>query len=101
MFSAQCRAPHAVVPRLSNLKFSLLAIGLLGLAGCGGHEAEVPPEDTMGPNPVLPAPSTSMIPTVNVANAVGWPMHGQPKAAEGLAVAAFASGLDHPRWLYV
>ena len=24
-----------------------------------------------------------------------------PKPAEGLAVAAFASGLDHPRWLYV
>lgn len=79
----------------------ILALGAFGLAACGGHEAEIPAEDTMGPNPVLPAPSTSMVPTVNIADAVGWPMNGKPAAAEGLAVAAFASGLDHPRWLYV
>ena len=41
-----------------------------------------------------------MVPTVNIADAVGWPMNGKPKAAAGLAVGAFASGLDHPRWLY-
>jgi glucose/arabinose dehydrogenase len=79
----------------------MLGLGALGLAACGGQEAEIPVEDTMGPNPVLPAPSTSMVPTVNVADAVGWPMNGKPTAAEGLAVEAFASGLDHPRWLYV
>ena len=79
----------------------LLALGVLGLAACGGHEAEIPAEDAMGPNPVLPAPTTSMVPTVNIADAVGWPMNGKPKAADGLAVAAFAGDLDHPRWLYV
>jgi glucose/arabinose dehydrogenase len=78
-----------------------MALGVLGLAACGGHEAEIPAEDTLGPNPVLPAPTTSMIPTVNIADAVGWPMNGKPQAADGLAVAAFASGLDHPRWLHV
>ena len=89
-----------VVPVL-KLRCSILVLGVLGLAACGGHEAEVPAEDAMGPDPVLPAPTTSMVPTVNIADAVGWPMNGKPKAAEGLTVAAFASGLDHPRWLYV
>jgi glucose/arabinose dehydrogenase len=86
---------------LSKASFSLLAVGFLALAGCGGHEAEVPMEDATGPNPVLPAPTTSMVPTVNIADAVGWPMNGKPKAADGLAVGAFAGGLDHPRWLHV
>jgi glucose/arabinose dehydrogenase len=32
---------------------------------------------------------------------VGWQLAGTPTPAAGLAVAAFKSGLDHPRWLYV
>lgn len=54
-----------------------------------------------GPHPVLPAPATTLVPTVNVAPAVGWPQGEQPRAASGMTVSAFASGLDHPRWLYV
>jgi glucose/arabinose dehydrogenase len=54
-----------------------------------------------GPNPALPAPEKSLIPTVNVAPAEGWPSGGKPAAAAGLAVAPYASGLAHPRWLYV
>jgi len=41
------------------------------------------------------------MPTVNVANAVGWPAGGKPTAANGMAVNAFATGLSHPRSLYV
>jgi glucose/arabinose dehydrogenase len=79
-----------------------LAPGVIALclAACG-HEAEVAPEDTVGPDPVLPEPTKSLVPTVNIADAVGWPMSGKPKAAEGLAVSAFATGLDHPRWVHV
>src|SRR5262249_25134568 len=40
-------------------------------------------------------------PTVNVATAKGWPEGRTPVAAPGLAVAAFATDLAHPRWLYV
>jgi hypothetical protein len=50
---------------------------------------------------VLPEPDTSLIPTVNVVNAVGWQEGQQPVAALGAAVNSFASGLDHPRWLHV
>ena len=55
----------------------------------------------MGAAPTLPAPSHALIPTVNVAKAVRWPAGRTPVAANGLAVDAFASGLDHPRNLYV
>ncbi|TXI83336.1 MAG: sorbosone dehydrogenase family protein [Cupriavidus sp.] len=53
-----------------------------------------------GPNPVLPEPDSSILPTVSVAPAKGWPPGGQPKAAPGLAVKAYARNLIHPRWLY-
>lgn len=50
---------------------------------------------------MLPAPQHSYIPTVNIAPAIGWPAGTTPHAAAGTRVAAFASGLDHPRWLAV
>jgi len=58
-------------------------------------------EDGTGPDPKLPPPEKSLIPLVNIAPAVGWSNGARPVAAEGLRVAAFADGLDHPRWLYV
>ena len=54
-----------------------------------------------GPNPQLPAPDRSLIPVLNPPNAIGWKEGERPKAANGMQVSAFASGLDHPRWLYV
>src|SRR5205814_5537416 len=58
-------------------------------------------EATMGPSPELAEPVSTLIPTVNVAPAKGWPQGATPNAAAGLAVKAYASGLDHPRWLSV
>jgi glucose/arabinose dehydrogenase len=72
----------------------------LGLAACAGA-ARDPVSIGIGPSPQLPPPHHSLIPTVNVADAVGWPAGGAPVAAEGLKVEAFATGLDHPRWLHV
>src|SRR5680860_1034548 len=76
----------------------LLTFTLL-LAAC--DSAEVPEEEAQGPNPTIPAPSGALIPTINIARATGWPQGEMPKPANGFAVKAFASGLDHPRWLYV
>ena len=69
-------------------------------SGCSGF-ASVSQEATIGPDPQLPPPQKSLIPTVNVAEATGWPTGAQPEAADGLAVSAFATGLEHPRWVYV
>ncbi|MFT0518046.1 PQQ-dependent sugar dehydrogenase [Pseudomonas faucium] len=70
------------------------------LAGCA-ETAQLQVSDGSGPTPRLPAPNNTLIPTVNIAPAVGWPQGAKPKAAPGTQVTAFASGLDHPRWLYV
>jgi glucose/arabinose dehydrogenase len=55
----------------------------------------------VGPDPVLPEPSRQLLPTLKVARATGWSGEDQPEAAQGLQVAAFAKGLEHPRWLFV
>jgi len=72
----------------------------VGLAACNEQETAMA-EQTYGAKPALPAPEKSLIPTVNVAKAVGWPAGGKPFAAAGMAVNAFATGLDHPRTLLV
>ncbi len=53
-----------------------------------------------GARPDITAPRVQTLPTVGVADVVGWQGNRKPVAAQGLQVAAFASGLDHPRWLY-
>lgn len=70
------------------------------LAACG-ESATLPVIDGQGPDPQLPAPNPTLIPTVNIAPARGWPDGALPEVAEGLQVKRFAAGLDHPRWLYV
>ena len=78
-----------------------LCLGLLGgLAACG-DTATLAPAQGMGATPTLPQPKTSLIPTVKIAPAQGWPDGTMPTAVAGLAVTALARDLDHPRWVYV
>ncbi len=71
-----------------------------GLAACGDM-AKLPVAAGTGPSPSLPAPSSSLLPTINIAPAQGWAPGAAPVAAAGTTVNAFAAGLEHPRWLYV
>ena len=82
---------------VSNLLASVL---LLSLTGCG-DVATLPESAGFGPQPTLPPPHPTVVPTVHIATAKGWPAGATPVAAAGLAVNAYAAGLDHPRWLYV
>ena len=70
------------------------------LAACG-DTANLTVAEGTGPSPRLPPPTTSLIPTVNVASAKGWIGGAKPVAAPGLVVSAYATGLDHPRWILV
>jgi glucose/arabinose dehydrogenase len=84
-----------------HIAFSLLAgFLMLNLAGCGDL-ATLPENASVGPRPALPLPHPTLIPTVHIAPAKGWPAGATPVAAAGLTVNAYAAGLDHPRWLYV
>jgi glucose/arabinose dehydrogenase len=71
------------------------------LAACGEPSTTASTEQTFGSSPTLPPPQTSWIPTINIATATGWPAGGKPSPAKGMSVNAFATGLDHPRTLYV
>lgn len=78
-------------------KSLLLACALL-LAGCG-ERAKLDVAQGFGPDPKLPAPTKTVFPTVNIAEASSWPEGAMPTPAAGLRVNAFAAGLDHPRWM--
>lgn len=73
--------------------------GSLLLASCAGEDA-LPVLAGFGPDPVLPAPRTGLVPTIRIAPAIGWPAGEMPTPAAGFRVQAFASDLEHPRWLY-
>jgi glucose/arabinose dehydrogenase len=75
------------------------AAAIASLCGCGDM-ATLPVRAGTGPDPALPPPRTSLIATVDIAPAVGWSDGETPQAAPGLSVSAYATGLDHPRWLY-
>ncbi|MDG2967281.1 sorbosone dehydrogenase family protein [Pseudomonas extremaustralis] len=78
-----------------------LLIMLAGTLAACGETSTLQVSDGTGPTPKLPEPNKTLIPTVNIAPAIGWPDGVKPTAAAGTQVTAFAEGLDHPRWLYV
>jgi glucose/arabinose dehydrogenase len=78
----------------------LLPLVAVGLAGCL-EEAKLQVADGTGPDPKLPPPNKTLLPTVNIAEIKGWADGAKPTPAQGLEVVSFASGLDHPRWVYV
>ncbi len=97
------RARHTVnilTPAVSVVLLTWVAGCAAMLSGCG-HSARYDVQQGTGATPVLPQPTQSLIPTIQMAEAVGWADGELPVAASGLRVQAFASGLDHPRWLHV
>src|SRR6185312_3390353 len=69
-------------------------------AGCGST-AHMDIKADQGAHPVLPPPHKSLLPTIHIAPAEGWQGAEKPSAPSALVVNAFATGLSHPRWLYV
>src|SRR6187549_816171 len=60
------------------------------------------PEPAWGSDPVVPtAKPQGAVPTLKMPTARGWAPGQVPTAAPGLAVNAFATGLEHPRWIHV
>ncbi|MFK4382077.1 PQQ-dependent sugar dehydrogenase [Bradyrhizobium sp. USDA 223] len=78
---------------------ALLCASLLGLAGCNDGSGD--PNAQVGANPVLPEIQQYLLPPVHIARIVGWKKDETPTVAQGLQAKAFATGLQHPRSLYV
>ena len=94
------RSRSAIRLTRPRLMAALIGAVVLALAACG-EMATLPVSSGSGPQPTLPPPHQTLIPTVNIAPAQGWPPGATPQAAVGMRVGTFASNLDHPRWLYV
>jgi len=90
------------------LKYAALALLLLLLVGgitlyimSRPDVARFSTAELSGRVPVMASQKTESFPTVNVPEATSWPAGQAPRAAQGLAVARFAEGLDHPRTMLV
>ena len=101
------RAARLYLPHMAIFRKIAIALGIiLVLAGGAfwfvsrGDTADLSVEDVAGTEPVLQEGDPQSFPTVQIAEPVGWKPGEAPNPAEGLEVARFAEGLDHPRVLY-
>lgn len=75
----------------------IAALGLL--AACSDDALD--PQEQIGADPKLPEPQQYLFPPMHLASVVGWKEGETPAVAPGLKIAAFATGLQHPRSIYV
>ena len=78
----------------------ILILVLLFVLLTSGGDAKVAFAKVTGPDPVITEANAETIPTVDIAEPIGWGSDGAPTPAAGLSVTRFAEGLDHPRTLY-
>ncbi len=79
--------------------FSIAALPALALAAC--HTQIAGPESQYGPNPTLPEQHEYLLPPMKTAASAPWKNGEAPTAGPGLKVQGFATGLIHPRSIYV
>ena len=84
--------------RIPSLPAIALAGGCLVLAACGEEDFDVTRQ--YGPDPVLPAPATGLLPDLKVAEVVGWQDGQTPTVPDGLVVTAYARDLANPRTVH-
>jgi glucose/arabinose dehydrogenase len=89
----------ARVPAGRSFYVMLVCAAALSLAGCDDDNFD--PESQIGPNPSLPDPQQYLFPPMHLASIVGWKDGEKPTVAPGLKIEAFATGLQHPRSIYV
>ncbi len=91
------RPISASLHRITRPMLALTALTAT-LAGCGSKPAD--PGTQYGANPQLPAPRQYLLPPMHVAPTAPW-ASATPTAPPGFKVMALATGLSHPRSLYV
>lgn len=85
---------------MTSLRNALLLLPLLGLtSACSDDNFD--PQTQIGADPELPEQQQYLFPPMHIASVVGWKKDKTPAVAPGLKIAAFATGLQHPRSVYV
>lgn len=79
------------------LLFVVIGGGALTYVLTDGDEARLSDAQSTGREPLFTTPRPEVVPTVKIADAVGWQANEKPVAAKGLTVSRFAEGLAHPR----
>src|SRR5207244_1205034 len=100
------RPPRWVLDQEQSMNFSGIFARIVALIGGAAllwrRLQGAAPEPAWGSAPVIPeAKPQGAIPTLKMPTARGWAEGETPQAAPGLKVNAFATGLDHPRWIDV
>ena len=85
---------------LKTCALALTCASALTLAACNDNSS-FNPQDQVGPNPPLPEPQQFLFPPMRLSKIVGWKEGEKPTVAHGLKIEALATGLQHPRSLYV
>ena len=80
---------------------SALALALVAVLGGCSEKASFEPAQQSGSDPSLPKAQSFLVPPMQVPDGVGWKQGQMPKVAAGLKIEQIASGLIHPRQLYV
>jgi glucose/arabinose dehydrogenase len=78
-----------------------LTIALAALVGGCNEQAKYDASNQAGTNPPLPAAHNFLAPPIQVPKYVGWQNGKKPTVPDGLQIEAIASGLQHPRQVYV
>ncbi len=81
----------------------LAFLGAIGAAYAlsGSFDTDLDPSAQIGPNPRLPAPHQYLLPPMHIAPIAHWANGEVPTVPAGMKAQAFATGLVHPRSIYV
>ena len=85
---------------MKRLSALILAAAAVSLAACDDDE-KTDPNSQIGANPTLPEIHQYLFPPMHTAKIAVWKDGEAPTVPEGFKIEALASGLQHPRSLYV
>ena len=86
---------------MNTVAKGLIALSVAPLLAACGDFCDVARAGSRRSEPAASRAHKTFIPTVDIAFARSWPEGAKPTPAPDLSVSALATGLVHPRWLYV
>jgi glucose/arabinose dehydrogenase len=82
------------------LRISILAASVAAFPAAHAKDAHFDVSQQIGPKPVLPEPSLSLLPDLKVAEVMGWKDGETPTVPDGLKITAYAKDLANPRTVH-